>query len=127
MSFPKSFTKNCLVPEPSLRIVSRIEDFSLDRIEAGVVFVFAAWSASSIVSWREFNKAVAKTDLTGKTVVVIDIEQLSPSMAVLWFGEVVHGIGEAFWVKNGRVVHAIKGCEATDAKEVIRYTENLNS
>ncbi len=74
-----------------------------------IVFVFAVWSAYSVGSFRLLCSALAMDGARDIDVNAINADDLDCDTFEKLFGEVPQGKGEAYWVRNGSVIHGDHG------------------
>lgn len=86
------------------------------RIDHGVLFLMAFWSAPAIIAFENLCQALDNTELPdGFRFRVLDIDGATNSLADLATHDVIlGGNGEAYWFKNGETFTATSVATATD-------------
>ena len=101
------------IPIDRIRI-TQLGQIDIAEIDQGVVFVFATWSGSSIVSFKLLLDAAAQSIHAPFPIYVVDIDVIDHGTFVLKFGKKLNGNGETIWIKNGRVLYVDIGYTNTE-------------
>jgi len=99
--------KHSALPMGRLRVVSRFEDVRLTDLRRGVVFVFAAWSATAVIALQMFTRLMSEFPTSLLDLVVLDTDCLTAEFATQLFGTdgfIAGGSGETIWVRDGVIV-----------------------
>ncbi len=79
------------------------------EIGTGVLFIRALWSGQCTSSFSSFCDAVTQTPASAFSARIVDNDQCNPAECEEILGEVSHGYGESFWIKDGIVRYADRG------------------
>lgn len=105
MSVDEHIKSNCgRLPYGRIRM-SRFDRLELAGISRGVLFVLAAWSGHSVQSFRLFCDALAEAPDATLPIFVVDADDFNFDAFASAFGELPQGKGEAYWIRNGQVLH----------------------
>jgi len=85
--------------------IAQLGQIDIAKIEQGVLFVFATWSGSCIVSFKLLLDALAQCPHAIFPIYVVDTDTLDHEAFMLRFGKRLNGNGETIWIKNGKVLH----------------------
>jgi hypothetical protein len=123
MNFEEQIKSNCgSLPYDRIKI-SKFSELDLATITQAVLFIFATWSGTAVVSFRLLCEALAKSPTAKFPVVVLDADGFDLDAFKKALGELPQGKGEAFWIKHGQVVFRDQGY-ATDTSEMLRTRIN---
>ena len=103
MTFEQQVRSLCGSLPPDRIEISTASVIEVAKIRDGVVFVFAAWSGQSILSYRLLCEALAKHPEIAIPLVVSDIDALDKRFTET-FGRIFGGVGETIWIKDGKVL-----------------------
>lgn len=106
--------KESLLPAERLTFSKAAE---LERMERGIIFIFAVWSAPCILGFKRFTKVLSGFERKDFIVIVVDIDALSEEFAKRIFaeeGSLLGGWGEGVWVRNGKVIARMRTCNASE-------------
>lgn len=97
-------------------------------IELGIVFVLATWSGEALASLRRLTGLLASDFPNFKVPVLVwDADALTQGSAQA-LGSPIHGYGETFWVRNGRIIARLSNYRKPGWEDdVRRNTEILGS
>lgn len=115
------------IPMDRLRVLRNFDEVHLSNIQCGIIFVFAAWSAPSVLGLKRFTKVIKSFETTSLDVVVLDIDCLTESFANDIFGSdgfTPGGWGEAVWIRDGRIVARELAHNASEAS-MFEHTKGL--
>jgi hypothetical protein len=108
---------------------SRVDISSLTR---AVIYIFAAWSAPSVIAFQRLTEALASAPLSDLTIHLLDADDFSassPATLLTAFdshGASPHGYGESLWVRDGAIVAALSRSAACDSAAIHRLIANLS-
>ena len=108
------------------RVIKDINDFNLQDIKKGIVFIFAAWSGPSRIAFNNLTHLLTSFDLSSVDVFVLDNDfDLSGELWIRMFGHVFHGAGETLWIRNGKVVAEASAFNPDSKSKILDNTRNL--
>lgn len=95
--------------------VVKIADLDLAGIERVVILVYCGWSGQCASFFPAFMSALADAKELCPRVLIVDGDD--PEILRLYecFGEISHGYGESYWIRDGKLVLWHKGAN-TDPK-----------
>lgn len=96
------------------------------KVTDGIIFIYARWSGAAIQSWRTLTAALASHGLRPR-IWIVDADELEPTSAAKWLGELPQGKGETLWMKNGKEIARRAGYQESDAKMLIELSKSLLS
>jgi len=109
MSFIEQIKSNCgKLPYDRIKIW-RFSRSELITIRRGVVFAFASWSGHAVRSFQFFCDALADSPIPKLSIYVVDATAFDLDAFQNAFGELPQGKGEAYWIRNGQVLHRDHG------------------
>lgn len=104
MSFEEQIKSNCgSLPQDRIKIL-QFGQLELTTISQAVLFVFAAWSGTSVASFRLLCEALAKKPVAKYPVIVLDADAFDLDTFKTILGELPQGKGETFWIKDGQII-----------------------
>lgn len=109
MNFENQVRSNCRELPFERVVISRFDQLKLAYIERAIVFVFSTWSALAVMSFQFLCATMAKTSTKKLPLIVLNADEIDLDAFEKSLGELPQGKGEAFWVKNGRVVQRDHG------------------
>ena len=90
----------------------------------GIVYLYAEWSMKSVMNLSLLYRVIEKYEIN---LYVYDIDEKYNEFAEKYSIK-CHGIGETFWLHEGKIIHEIIGYENSEGEKRIRlFTENLIS
>src|SRR5262245_18989427 len=95
------------IPMARLRILQSFDEVHLSEMRRGIIFVFAAWIAPSVMAFRRFANAIKPLATRSLDLVVLDTECLTGDSARQLFGApgfTTGGSGETIRVRDGRII-----------------------
>lgn len=119
MSFEEQIKSSCGTLPYDRISISRFDRLELATIPCGVLFVFATWSGHAVRSFRLFCDGLATSPEAKLQILVMDADGLDFDAFKSVLGELPQGKGEAYWIRNGQVVHRDHGY-ADETKEVLQ-------
>jgi hypothetical protein len=120
-----SVLKNSELPFERLRLVQRLAELRLADISAGVVFVFAAWSAPAIMALRRITRLLSSIDLGPVDIIILDNDCMTADDMIRLFGHVFHGAGETLWIRDGRVIAELSGFQPESEPLIVSHAREL--
>ena len=123
-NFKEIVLKYSRLDEDRLVILPTVEEFAPTE-SYFIVYIFAAWSAASIISFSCLTSTLSLIDFIDVNVYVVNIDGLTPSFISNVLKEVPEGWGETFWVKNRKIEHKLSRYTEKDAHIVKKYTLDL--
>jgi hypothetical protein len=93
-------------------IVDQIDSFHLTDIKEGIVTVWANWSGPAIFNCIQAIKYLYSLDYPGTIYIVDNDDFNAPEKNFNLFGNVLHGWGEIFIIKNGMIANEFLGKES---------------
>lgn len=91
---------------PELRenttVIEHSDLLDFGKTEEGVLIVYAAWSGPAIMNSLATVGLLYEQNYTGQ-IMVIDTDSMSPDFQINLFGQVCHGYGEIFLIRNGSI------------------------
>lgn len=127
MNFEEQIKSNCgKLPYDRIR-VAQFNQLELATITQGVLFVFATWSGTAVVSFRLLCEALSGIPEAKFPIIVINADGFDFDAFKKAFGELPQGKGEAFWIKGGQILFRDYGY--TDETNVVLRAriKSLNS
>ncbi|PWU08430.1 MAG: hypothetical protein C5B50_29560 [Verrucomicrobia bacterium] len=124
MSFEEQVLSNCDgLARDRVRIIN-LRNLNLAALLAGVVFVFATWSGQAVRSFRLLCQALAATPESNLPVFVLDADGFDFDEFRKVFGELSHGKGEAYWIRDGESIHKDHGYTDESRNLLIRRIQD---
>jgi hypothetical protein len=117
--------KYSAIPLDRLQIVSNTADLHLERIRRGVLFVFAAWSGQAVMALQRLTRLLGSRDFEQLEVIVLDIECMTTQEMTQIFGRTLHGDGETFWIREGKLVASLEIYKSEIEMLILGYTRRL--
>ena len=93
-------------------IIDQIDLFHLADIKDGIVTVWAGWSGPAIVNCMQTIRYLYSLNYPGEIYIVDNDDFNAPEKNYNLFGEMLHGWGEIFIVKDGLIVNEFWGKES---------------
>ncbi|MDX1951095.1 MAG: hypothetical protein SFY81_02860 [Verrucomicrobiota bacterium] len=85
--------------------VSRLDQIDFKNMERGVLFIFATWSGSSVVSFKLLCDALMSAgERTSFPLYVVDIDEINSESFKQNWSHSLNGNGETMWIKGGTLV-----------------------
>ena len=81
----------------------------IHEIGTGVLFIRALWSGQCAASYSVFTNAVMHTPPHAFAAHVVDNDHCDPIQCQELLGDISHGFGESFWIKDSAVVYSDRG------------------
>ncbi len=106
------------LPMERLQVWQSFDEVYFSKMQRGIIFVFAAWSAPSVMSFRRFTEVLKSIDTDSADIIVLDIDCLTKGANEQLFGSPTFhpgGAGEIIWIRNGRVVALTLAHSAADS------------
>jgi hypothetical protein len=79
---------------------SNLLDFA--HLEVGILAMYATWSGPAIINCTQTIRTLYEQNYTGE-ILVIDMDCMTPEIQIKLFGQVCHGWGEIFIIRNGMI------------------------
>lgn len=119
MKLPRGYKEFGLVEDSRLVLQPTGAPVDVGSIKRGIIFVLAKWSGASQLAFRGLNEALASIpDLGDMRLYVIDADDEVTRQLVSSLGDVSHGCGETYWIRDGKVVGKLLRY-ATDSLPII--------
>ena len=118
----KEYTK---LPFDRLRVVSCLTDLQLPELRRAVIFVFAAWSGPAVIAFARFTRVLSMLDLGSLEIVILDIDCMTPEDLIQLLGHRLHGVGETFWIRDGRICAEVSAYRADSEPLLVTHTKSL--
>jgi len=127
MNFEEQIKSNCCsLPYDRINI-SEFRELNVSTITRAVLFVFATWSGTSIVSFRLLCESLARSPRAKFPIIVLDADGFDFDAFKKTFGDLPQGKGEAFWIENGQVVFRDHGYTKDTIEILPARISSLNS
>jgi hypothetical protein len=97
----------------------------MTRLQNGILFVIAPWSAPAIYTFIARTATLQNLAPLSVPVYVIDSDVIDPAFFAATFGGQQGGWGETFWLNRGTVQHSIWQGGPHDSAHVREYTVAL--
>lgn len=81
--------------------------FDPGRLDRFVVFVHAPWSGPSVQALKALGTALAQAGSEAPRLLVLELDAIAPEYSLAWFGELVQGWGETYWIRQGVIIHRL--------------------
>ncbi len=120
MSIQSQVTKNALISPEFYKIGPLAEAL---RTPTGLVFIFAEWSGVATLGWKVLTSVLSELEKL-PPIWVIDADEFGPEMAVQLLNDLPQGKGEAYWLKNGKIIAKQSSLGDADRSRILA---NLNS
>jgi hypothetical protein len=117
--------KYSAIPLERLQIISNTVDLHLERVRRGVLFVFAAWSGQAVLALQRLTRLLGSRDFELLDLIVIDIECMTAQEMTQIFGRTLHGDGETFWIREGKLVASLEVYKSEIELMILAYTKRL--
>ncbi len=106
----------CFCQLPRVRIVNNWGDLDLERIQLGVVYLFAPWSMWSVQNLGITSAVMARSGFEHLQFAVVNIDTVPESFVQAIFGRSCPaGAGETLWIRDGEIVESSLGYNPTGA------------
>ena len=99
---------------------------SIEDLGTGVVFILALWSGQCLVALRRLTEYLATDPTTPTRLLVLNADEVTEEL----IGELCHrpqGRGEAFWIKQGKVVGMLVDYDPSTWKTVVGTNNEMLS
>ena len=83
-------------------VIDNSDKLDLKTIQDGVLIVYATWSGPAIVNCTQTIRLLNEKNYSGQ-IIVIDNDCMTPDFEIKMFGQVCHGWGEIFLIRNGLI------------------------
>lgn len=103
----------CNLPDDRI-IILRPNCIELAAIRCAVLFVYAAWSAPSALSFTILCDAISKFSNPLFPIIVVNADDIDCDRFQKVFAELPQGKGEAFWIVNGQISYRDHGYTKND-------------
>jgi hypothetical protein len=104
----------------NVTIIDNCDLFNIATISKGILIIYASWSRPAIVNIDQTIKILIKINYTGK-IFVFDIDVMAQDFQIYTFGELCHGWGEIFIVRDGKITNKFPGAKSfQNFKEYLR-------
>jgi hypothetical protein len=124
--FARAVNKDKFAAPDRVYPVTSLEHFSISTIQQGIVFVMAVWSGPARKAYQVLKTVLEQPAFLDVRLYVINIDQLTPEFVERELpGASFGGSGETFWVKNGKIMHAIRGFGADHRHVLEIQTESI--
>ena len=110
-----------------LQVWQSFDEVYFSKMQRGIVFVFAAWSAPAVMGFRRFTKVLKPIDTHSADIVILDTDCLAKDSSAQLFDSPTFragGWGEIIWIRNGRVAALTLAHTAPDSL-IEQYTREL--
>lgn len=71
-------------------------------MEDGVLTVYATWSGQAVINSIQTIRTLYEQNYNGQ-IILININCMTPDFQIKMFGQVCHGFGEIFIIRNGKI------------------------
>jgi len=106
------------LPESRFRFYAEADEAALATISRGILFLFAYWSGPAHMAFERLSRIVGDVDPGARLeFVVVDIDGARRICELPEFREIVHGNGEAAWVRGGRIEAVAAAHLRTDSSQ----------
>jgi hypothetical protein len=117
--------KYSAIPLDRLQIICNPVDLHLERIRRGVLFIFAAWSGQAVMAWQRLTRLLGSRDFEPLDLIVMDIECMTTQEMTQILGRTLHGQGETFWIRDGKLVASLEMHKSEMELLILSYTKRL--
>jgi len=123
MNFEEQIKANCGKLPYDRITVSQFKQLELSAISQAVLFIFATWSASAIVSFRLLCAALSRSPEAKFPIIVINADGFDFDFFKSVVAELPQGKGEAYWIKHGQILFRDHGY-ADESTEILQTRIN---
>jgi hypothetical protein len=128
-NIPPAFRQSLTIPLASLVVLKPDERPHIEEIKNGILFVVAAWAATSIHSFHALNSILERLTLPRDfRLYLLDTEGEGVIRLVEELGSVFGGDGETLWIQDGKIRHMIAKYNQRDSRmmaDVEQYCREL--
>lgn len=96
------------------------------KMKRGMVFIYAMWSGTSVLSWQVLTEILSKLPEL-PMILVVDIDAIPLDDVEKFLDQFSYGNGEVIWIKEGQKIAMLPWCTARDENAVITHTTDLMS
>lgn len=83
-------------------IIENSDNLDFTNIEDGVLVVYADWSGQAIVNCIQTIRTLYEKNYNGQ-IFIVDTDCMTPAFQIEILGQVCHGWGEIFIIRDGKV------------------------
>jgi hypothetical protein len=100
----RSLAKYSKLPVERIRYVPDADMDTVRSIRCGILYLMAFWSGRSVQAFAGLTEILARLPADGIELVVVDVDGSADLYEMPEFKGMIHGAGEAAWVKDGKVL-----------------------
>lgn len=101
----RSLAKYSKLPVERIEYRPDAHETIIGKIDRGILFLMAFWSAPSVMAFTKLTDVVARLDADGQLeLVVVDVDGSPALYEVPELLGKVHGAGETAWIRSGKIV-----------------------
>ena len=86
----------------NITVIENSDLLNFTKLEDGVLTVYATWSAQALINCTQIIQTLYEENYNGQ-ILVIDTDCMTPDFQIKTFGQVGHGWGEIFIIRNGKI------------------------
>lgn len=100
--------KNNIDKLPSTKLVVDINDLAIEKIDDGLILIYATWSGTAIANFTSTLDLLNREGFQ-PTLFICDTDNITTDGSISTFGQALGGNGEIFVIQNGHVTEKYFG------------------